>query len=83
MRHDARRRQWRRSRTKFWPRLATVSGPDGVPLPASGKLSDIVATDGKVFFSITVDAGEVKAWESVRAARRGGGARACRACSRS
>src|SRR5882672_2177456 len=27
---------------------------------------DVLATDGKVFFSITVDAGEVKAWESVR-----------------
>jgi ATP-binding protein involved in chromosome partitioning len=29
-------------------------------------LSDIVAADGKVFFSITVDAAQVKAWESVR-----------------
>jgi len=47
-------------------KLTTMSGPDGVPLAASGKLSDIVATDGKVFFSITVDAGAVKQWESVR-----------------
>ena len=47
-------------------KLAGVSGPDGAPLPASGKLSDIVATDGKVFFSITVDAARVKQWESVR-----------------
>ena len=47
-------------------KLATLSGPDGVPLSASGKLSDIVATDGKVFFSITVDAAAVKQWESVR-----------------
>ncbi len=47
-------------------RLASVSGPDGLPLPQSGKLSDIVATDGKVFFSITVDAAAVKQWESVR-----------------
>ncbi len=47
-------------------RLASVSGPDGVPLPQSGKLSDIVATDGKVFFSVTVDAAAVKQWESVR-----------------
>jgi ATP-binding protein involved in chromosome partitioning len=47
-------------------RLATVSGPDGGPLTASGKLSDIVASDGKVFFSITVDAAQVKNWESVR-----------------
>ena len=52
---------------KFWQRLSRVSGPDGVPLPTTGKLSEIVANDGKVFFSITVDAGEVKAWESVRA----------------
>jgi ATP-binding protein involved in chromosome partitioning len=47
-------------------KLATVSGPDGVPLSQSGKLSDIVATDGKVFFSVTVDAAAVKQWESVR-----------------
>jgi ATP-binding protein involved in chromosome partitioning len=46
--------------------LASVSGPDGAPLTATGKLSDIVATDGKVFFSITVDAAAVKQWESVR-----------------
>jgi ATP-binding protein involved in chromosome partitioning len=47
--------------------LGKVSGPDGAPLPASGKLSEIVAGDGKVFFSITVDAAAVKQWESVRA----------------
>jgi len=47
--------------------LAKISGPDGTPLPASGKLSEIVAGDGKVFFSITVDAAAVKQWESVRA----------------
>ena len=46
--------------------LARVSCPDGSPLHKSGALSDVLATDGKVFFSITVDAGEVKAWESVR-----------------
>src|SRR5690242_9555603 len=46
--------------------LARVSSPDGTPLPKSGALSDVLATDGKVFFSITVDAAEVKAWESVR-----------------
>jgi ATP-binding protein involved in chromosome partitioning len=46
--------------------LGKVSGPDGAPLPATGKLSDIVATDGKVFFSITVEASAVKAWETVR-----------------
>jgi ATP-binding protein involved in chromosome partitioning len=46
--------------------LAKVAGPDGTPLPQTGTLSDIVANDGKVFFSISVDAAEVKAWESVR-----------------
>ena len=47
-------------------RLASVPGPEGAPLTATGKLSDIVANDGKVFFSITVDAAQVTAWESVR-----------------
>ena len=46
--------------------LGKISGPDGVTLPASGKLSEIVAADGKVFFSVTVDAAAVKQWESVR-----------------
>ena len=46
--------------------LGKISGPDGAPLPATGKLSEIVASDGKVFFSITVDASAVKAWETVR-----------------
>ena len=46
--------------------LARVSCPDGSPLHKSGALSDVLATDGKVFFSITVDAAQVKAWESVR-----------------
>jgi ATP-binding protein involved in chromosome partitioning len=47
-------------------KLATVAAPDGRPLTATGKLSDIVATDGKVFLSITVDAAQVKTWEHVR-----------------
>ncbi len=48
--------------------LAKVAGPDGSALPASGKLSEIVAgDDGKVFFSITVDAAAVKQWEDARA----------------
>src|SRR5580698_1679628 len=46
--------------------LGKVLGPDGKPLPGTGTLSDIVATDGKVFFSITVDAAAVKQWEPVR-----------------
>ncbi len=47
--------------------LGKVPGPDGKPLPQTGTLSDIVVTDGKVFFSITVDAAAVREWEPVRA----------------
>ena len=46
--------------------LEGVKAPDGAPLPKTGTLSEVVASDGKVFFSITVDAAEVKAWEPVR-----------------
>jgi len=46
--------------------LAKVSAPDGTPLPQTGALSEVVVTEGKVFFSINVDAGAVKAWEPVR-----------------
>jgi ATP-binding protein involved in chromosome partitioning len=46
--------------------LAKIVGPDGAPLTSSGKLSDVMVSDGKVFFSITVDASAVQAWESVR-----------------
>ncbi len=48
--------------------LAAVKGPDGAALPATGKLSDVIVTDGKVFFSITVDAALVPSWEPVRKA---------------
>jgi ATP-binding protein involved in chromosome partitioning len=47
-------------------RLASVAAPDGTPLTATGTLSDVVVSDGKVFFSITVDAAVVQGWESVR-----------------
>jgi len=47
-------------------KLATIAAPDGRPLPVAAALSDIVASDGKVFFSITVDAATVQAWEPVR-----------------
>jgi ATP-binding protein involved in chromosome partitioning len=46
--------------------LSGISTPEGRPLTATGKLSDIVANDGKVFLSITVDAAQVKPWEAVR-----------------
>jgi ATP-binding protein involved in chromosome partitioning len=48
--------------------LARVASPRGVPLTNAGVLSAITANDGKVFFSINVDAAEARAWESVRAA---------------
>ena len=47
-------------------KLATIAAPDGRPLPVAATLSDIVASDGKVFFSITVDAAAVQAWEPIR-----------------
>ena len=46
--------------------LDGVSSPDGLPLPKTGVLSDILVADGKVFFSITVNAAVVQAWEPVR-----------------
>src|SRR5262249_33436986 len=51
--------------------LAQVKSPEGAPLPQTGKLSDIVVSDGKVFFSITVDAAVVPQWEPVRKAAEG------------
>jgi ATP-binding protein involved in chromosome partitioning len=49
-------------------KLNDVRAPDGTPLPATGTLSDIVVSNGKVFFSITVDATVVPKWEGVRKA---------------
>jgi ATP-binding protein involved in chromosome partitioning len=46
--------------------LAKVAAPTGEALTDARVLSDIVVSDGKVFFSITVDAATVKAWEPVR-----------------
>jgi ATP-binding protein involved in chromosome partitioning len=48
--------------------LARVMTPRGVALTNAGVLSAITANDGKVFFSINVEATEARAWESVRAA---------------
>jgi ATP-binding protein involved in chromosome partitioning len=48
--------------------LANVKGPDGTPLPQAGVLSDIVVSDGKVFFSIGVEADAVPRWEPARKA---------------
>jgi len=46
--------------------LAKVPSPGGASLPDARVLSDIVVSDGKVFFSLTVDAAAVKLWEPVR-----------------
>jgi ATP-binding protein involved in chromosome partitioning len=48
-------------------RLAKVASPRGVALTDANVLSDIAVNDGKVFFSINVDAAEARAWESARA----------------
>ena len=47
--------------------LAKVMSPRGVALTNANVLSAISVSDGKVFFSINVDATEARAWESVRA----------------
>ena len=48
--------------------LGKVPSPSGAPLTDARVLSDVVVTDDKVFFSITVDAAVVKSWEPVRKA---------------
>ena len=56
------------SKEQILAALAKVASPGGVPLTEARVLSDVVVSDGKVFFSITVDAAAVKAWEPVRQA---------------
>ena len=46
--------------------LARVKAPGGSSLTDARVLSEIVVSDGKVFFSVTVNAADVKAWEPVR-----------------
>lgn len=46
--------------------LVKVKSPHGVALTDANVLSAITVNDGKVFFSINVDAAEARAWESVR-----------------
>jgi ATP-binding protein involved in chromosome partitioning len=48
--------------------LKAVKSPEGLALTDTGKLSDVVVSDGKVSFSITVDATVVQKWEPVRKA---------------
>jgi ATP-binding protein involved in chromosome partitioning len=52
---------------QVFERLAKVMSPRGVALTGANVLSDIAVNDGKVFFSINVDAAEARVWESVRA----------------
>ena len=47
--------------------LRKVTSPHGDPLTEANVLSAITVADGKVFFSINVDAAEASAWDSVRA----------------
>ncbi len=47
--------------------LASVRSPRGVALTNADVLSPVTVSDGKVFFSINVDATEARAWETVRA----------------
>ena len=54
------------TKNRFSTALPKFRPPDGTPLTETDALSDVVVTDGKVFFSIAVDAAQVKAWESVR-----------------
>jgi ATP-binding protein involved in chromosome partitioning len=54
-------------KTQVLAALGTIGSPHGVPLTDAKVLSEITASDGKVFFSINVDANEASAWEEVRA----------------
>ena len=53
-------------KTQVLAALRAVPSPRGVPLTEAKVLSEITASDGKVFFSINVDAAEARAWEDVR-----------------
>jgi ATP-binding protein involved in chromosome partitioning len=48
--------------------LGKVATPRGVALTHANVLSPLSVSDGKVFFSINVEATEARAWEGVRAA---------------
>jgi ATP-binding protein involved in chromosome partitioning len=67
MRPDVRRYALSVTQQQVLERLAKVMSPRGVALTNANVLSDIAVNDGKVFFSINVDATEARAWEGVRA----------------
>jgi ATP-binding protein involved in chromosome partitioning len=46
--------------------LHGVTDPNGIALPKTNALSDIMVSGDKVYFSITVDSAVVNAWEPVR-----------------
>src|ERR1700735_1921273 len=62
-----RRYAWSVTQQQVLDGLAKVMSPRGVALRDAGVLSAITVNDGKVFFSINVDAAEARAWESPRA----------------
>jgi ATP-binding protein involved in chromosome partitioning len=49
-------------------KLNSIATPSGKGLGESGVLSEIFVADGKVFFSLSVDAGEAQIYEPIRAA---------------
>src|ERR1700716_1562333 len=67
MRPDVRRYALSVTQQQVLEALAKVMSPRGVALTNANVLTDIAVNDGKVFFSINVDATEARAWESVRA----------------
>ena len=71
-----------RPRNRFWRRSPPCQAPTARRSPPTGKLSDIVVTDGKVFFSITVDAAHGAAMGARCASAPRPRCARCRACSR-
>jgi ATP-binding protein involved in chromosome partitioning len=55
------------TRQQVIDRLAKVMSPGGAGLTNANVLSEIAVNGDKVFFSINVEASEVRAWEGVRA----------------
>lgn len=55
------------TREQVLERLAKIMSPRGVVLTQAQVLSDIAVSEGKVVFSINVEASEARAWEAVRA----------------
>jgi ATP-binding protein involved in chromosome partitioning len=55
------------SKDEITEQLAQVRAPDGRDIVSAGLVSDIVVTDGRVAFAITVPAADAKQFEPVRA----------------